>query len=110
LWIGWLITRRLGWVFDEQPLLESRAGAHERDQTRWASAGLADFEPEAIMVVSGRFRCPDLIRLSSVNAPVELARWREKPLKRIAADLGISESCVRGWIAKADVEDGRRPA
>src|SRR3954465_9817944 len=40
---------------------------------------------------------------------LELARWREKPLKQIAADLGISESCLRGWIAKADVEDGRRP-
>ena len=26
---------------------------------------------------------------------VELARLREKPLKQIAADLGISESCLR---------------
>jgi transposase-like protein len=40
---------------------------------------------------------------------VELARLREKPLKQIAADLGISESCLRGWVAKADVEDSRRP-
>ena len=39
---------------------------------------------------------------------VELARLREKPLRQIAADLGISESCLRGWVAKADVEDGRR--
>ena len=40
---------------------------------------------------------------------VELARLREKPLAKIADDLGISESCLRGWVAKADVEDGRRP-
>jgi transposase-like protein len=40
---------------------------------------------------------------------VELARLREKPLGKIADDLGISESCLRGWVAKADVEDGRRP-
>ena len=40
---------------------------------------------------------------------VELARLREKPLARIAEDLGISESCLRGWVAKADVENGRRP-
>jgi transposase len=40
---------------------------------------------------------------------VELARLREKPLAKIADDLGISQSCLRGWVAKADVEDGRRP-
>ena len=40
---------------------------------------------------------------------VELARLREKPLGKIAEDLGISESCLRGWVARADVEDGRRP-
>ena len=31
---------------------------------------------------------------------VELARLREKPLKQIAADLGISESCLRGWVGR----------
>jgi transposase len=40
---------------------------------------------------------------------VGLARLREKPLKLIAANLGISESCLRAWVARADVEDGRRP-
>jgi transposase len=40
---------------------------------------------------------------------VELARLREKPIGQLAKDLGISESCLRGWMAKADVEDGRRP-
>ena len=40
---------------------------------------------------------------------VELARLREQPVARIAQDLGISESCLRRWMAVADVDDGRRP-
>ena len=40
---------------------------------------------------------------------VELARLREKPVAQIAADLGISDSCLRSWVAQADVDDGRRP-
>ena len=40
---------------------------------------------------------------------VELARLREKPTAKIAEDLGISDSCLRNWMHKADVEDGRRP-
>ena len=40
---------------------------------------------------------------------VELARLREKPVAQIAADLGISDSCLRNWLAQADVDDGRRP-
>jgi transposase-like protein len=26
----------------------------------------------------------------------------------LAKDLGISESCLRGWVARADIEEGRR--
>ena len=40
---------------------------------------------------------------------VELARLREKPIAQIAADLGISDSCLRGWMARADIDDGHRP-
>ena len=40
---------------------------------------------------------------------VELARLREKPIAKIAEDLGISESCLRNWMVQADVDDGRRP-
>lgn len=40
---------------------------------------------------------------------VELARLREQPVAQIAADLGISESCLRRWMGVADVDDGRRP-
>ena len=39
---------------------------------------------------------------------VELARLREKPIVQIAEDLGISESCLRGWMKQADIDDGRR--
>jgi len=40
---------------------------------------------------------------------VELARLREKPDFKIAEDLGISDSCLRGWVAQADIDDGQRP-
>jgi len=37
-----------------------------------------------------------------------LARLREKPIAKIAEDLGISESCLRNWMVQADIDDGRR--
>ena len=40
---------------------------------------------------------------------VELAQLREKPVADIARDLGISESCLRRWMAQADVGDGTKP-
>jgi transposase-like protein len=40
---------------------------------------------------------------------VELAREREKPIAQIAADLGISESCLRRGMARAEVDEGTRP-
>jgi transposase-like protein len=40
---------------------------------------------------------------------VELAWLREKPVVRIAEELGISDSCLRSWVARADIDGGRRP-
>ena len=40
---------------------------------------------------------------------VAVARKGEAPLKQIAKDFGISESCLSNWMRAADVEDGRRP-
>jgi transposase len=40
---------------------------------------------------------------------VELARQREKPVAQIAKDLGISETCLRRWMDRADVDDGVKP-
>ncbi|NYG55308.1 transposase [Nocardioides perillae] len=37
---------------------------------------------------------------------VELARMGEKPVSAIAKDLGISESCLRNWMSRADVDEG----
>jgi transposase-like protein len=39
---------------------------------------------------------------------VEVARLREKPVAQIATDLGISDSCLRNWMAQADIDEGRR--
>jgi len=33
---------------------------------------------------------------------------REKPVAGLARDLGISESCLRNWMAQADGDEGRR--
>ena len=40
---------------------------------------------------------------------VAVARRGDAPVAQIARDFGISESCLRNWLAKADVEDGVRP-
>ncbi len=39
---------------------------------------------------------------------VELARLGDKPVGQIATDLGISDSCLRGWMKQADINQGRR--
>ncbi|MGH3785223.1 MAG: transposase [Pseudonocardiaceae bacterium] len=36
---------------------------------------------------------------------VELAPARSKPIAELAKDLGISESCLRNWLAQAEVDD-----
>ncbi|OXM72815.1 hypothetical protein CF166_13270 [Amycolatopsis sp. KNN50.9b] len=40
---------------------------------------------------------------------VAVARRGETPLKQVAEDFGISESCLANWLRAADVEDGTRP-
>lgn len=39
---------------------------------------------------------------------VAVARRGEAPIREIAKDFGIAESCVRNWLHAADAEDGRR--
>ena len=39
---------------------------------------------------------------------VELARERAKPIAQVAADIGISESCLRNWLARADIDEGHK--
>ena len=38
---------------------------------------------------------------------VELARLREQPIVRLAADLGISDATLHGWLKQADIDEGR---
>ncbi len=40
---------------------------------------------------------------------VAVARRGDAPVSQVAKDFGISESCLRNWLYRADVEDGRRP-
>jgi transposase-like protein len=39
---------------------------------------------------------------------VQLARESASPVAKIAKDLGISESCLRNWMSRADVDEGRK--
>jgi transposase len=41
---------------------------------------------------------------------VELARLKERPIAQIAKSLGISESCLRNWLAQADADEGKSNA
>jgi transposase-like protein len=38
---------------------------------------------------------------------VELARRRDKPVAEMARDLGLSESCLRRWMDRSEVDEGR---
>lgn len=40
---------------------------------------------------------------------VAVARRGEALIAQIAKDFGISESCLRNWLQRADVADGQRP-
>ena len=39
---------------------------------------------------------------------VELARLREKPIRQLATDLGVSDQALRNWLRQADIDEGRR--
>ena len=38
---------------------------------------------------------------------VRLARGSDRSIPALAADLGVSEQALRGWIRRAEVDDGR---
>ena len=39
---------------------------------------------------------------------VELARLRERPIARIAEELGISDATLHNWLKQAEVDEGQR--
>lgn len=40
---------------------------------------------------------------------VALARQGKIPIRQVALDFGITESCLRRWLAQDDVESGAKP-
>ena len=40
---------------------------------------------------------------------VRIVRQGELTIAQVARDFGISETSVSNWVAKADIEDGKRP-
>ena len=36
---------------------------------------------------------------------VELARLGEKPITRLAHDLGVSDQTLRNWVERADIDE-----
>lgn len=40
---------------------------------------------------------------------VRIVRQGELTVAQVARDFGISETSVSNWVAKADIEDGKRP-
>ena len=39
---------------------------------------------------------------------VELARLHEKPIARIAEELGIADATLHGWLRQADIDEGHQ--
>lgn len=39
---------------------------------------------------------------------VELAQQREKPVRQLARDLGVSEQTLGQWVKQVDIDEGKR--
>ena len=39
---------------------------------------------------------------------VAVALRKQAPMSQVARDFGISESCLHGWVKRAEIEDGVR--
>ena len=54
--------------------------------------------------------CPSPIPGSSARDVIRVARNREPGvrIKDVAADFGITESCLTNWLARADRDEGRK--
>jgi transposase-like protein len=67
--------------------------------------GFPDTIAEATLVAEGKVRMPAPHPPGFRERVVELARQRDKPIRQTASDLGISESCLRNWLARADAPE-----
>jgi len=55
---------------------------------------------------------PDELRERAIRMAVELRRdpaTRAGALRRVGEQLGISPETLRGWVARAEIDDGQRP-
>ena len=90
-----------------------RSGTEPRPERRLlheASPGWTDTCAEVVSTISGR--SPDAssssagVPSASGRAGSPARRGRSRSPCEIAEDLGISESCLRNWMAQADIDDG----
>ena len=94
IWIGhiqWMLDHGSGFPRDPEPDPLSRTP-----------------RPEATMSPREESWMPRAYPPEFRRRAVELARLREKPIARIAADLGIAGSCLHRWLRQADVDEGHR--
>lgn len=40
---------------------------------------------------------------------IRVARQGDASIEQVAKDFGIADSCLRNWLKKADIEDGKSP-
>ena len=52
---------------------------------------------------------PEALSEGVPRVPAAVARRGDAPIRQVAKDFGITESCLRNWLHAADVEDGHRP-
>jgi hypothetical protein len=70
-----------------------------------ASPGNTDTRPEVATATRKDAVAPAPHPPEFRRRAVELARERSKPVAELAKELHISESCLRNWMAQADIDE-----
>ena len=82
---------------------------HPQLHVAWKYPGLADTYREGTRSPLGKESvCLVPIHRSSVSGRWSWPGCGRSRSRELAADLGISESCLRNWMAQADRDEGRR--
>ena len=64
-----------------------------------------DTRPEVVLATGKDHAVPAAHPPEFRRRAVELARERTKPVAELAKELRVSESCLRNWVAQADIDD-----